>query len=152
MAAQGLLYTATLNNTSSGTSVTDVLVLETSATVPILIHEWRMTSAATVDTRLVAQILRRTTAHTGGTTITPRPLNSRNTLAAATGVFGVDTTPGTAGVIIESELWSVLVPYSRIYTPDERIYVPISGFLALSFTTAPGSAVNLSADVFFEEL
>jgi hypothetical protein len=152
MAAQGLMYTANLNNTSSGTAVTDALVLETSNAVPILIHEWRMTSAATVDTRLVVQILRRTTAHTGGTTITPRALNTRNTVAAATAVFGVDTTPGTSGNVLESELWSVLVPYSRIYTPDERIYVPISGFLAMSFTTAPGSAVNISADVFFEEL
>jgi len=151
-AAQGLLYTANFSNTSSGTAITDILALETSAAVPILIHEWRMTSAATVDTRLVVQILRRTTAHTGGTTVTPRALNSRNTVAAATGVFSIDTTPGTAGNIIESELWSVLVPYSRIYTPDERIYVPISGFLCLAFTTAPGSAVNISAEVFFEEL
>ena len=152
MAGQGLMYSANLSNTSSGTAVTDVLVLETSATVPILIHEWRMTSAATVDTRLVVQILRRSTAHTGGTTVTPRAMNTRNTVAAATGVFAIDTTPGTAGNIIEAELWSVLVPYSRIYTPDERIYVPISGFLAMAFTTAPGSAVNISADVFFEEL
>jgi hypothetical protein len=72
-------------------------------------------------------------------------------VAAATAVFGVTTTPGTAGNIIEAELWSELVPYSRIYTPDERIYVPISGFLCLSIVSAP-AAVNLSGVVFFEEL
>jgi hypothetical protein len=56
------------------------------------------------------------------------------------------------GNVIEAEQWSVLVPYSRIYTPDERIYIPISGFLALFFATAPGSASTISAEVFFEEL
>lgn len=152
MAGQGLLYSATLNNTSSGTAVTDVLVLGTSAAVPILIHEWRMTSAQTTDTRLVVQILRRTTAPTGGAAITPHALNPRNTVAAATTVTSIDTTPGTAGNVLESELWSVLVPYSRIYTPDERTYVGISSWIALSFTTAPGTAVNISADIYFEEL
>lgn len=152
MAAQGLMYTANVSNTSSGTAVTDILVIGTSAAVPVLVHEWRMTSAATTDTRLVVQILRRSTGPTGGTAQTPRALNSRNTVAAASTVTSFDTTPGTAGNIIESELWSVLVPYSRIYTPDERIYIPVSGWLALSFTTAPGAAVNISADVFFEEL
>jgi len=151
MAGQGLMYSANITNLSSGTSVTDIFALETSASVPILIHEFRVTAAQTVDTRLNLQILRRTTAHTGGTTVTPRALNSRNTLPAATGVFGVTTTPGTAGNIIEGEQWSELVPYSRIFTPDERIYVPISGFLCLSIVSAP-AAVNLSGVVYFEEL
>jgi len=151
MAGQGLMYTANISNLASGTAVTDIFALETSATVPILIHEFRVTANQTVDTRLNLQILRRTTAHTGGTTVTPRALNKRNTIAAATGVFAIDTTPGTAGDIIEGELWSELVPYSRIFTPDERIYVPVSGFLCLAIVTAP-AAVNLSGVVYFEEL
>jgi hypothetical protein len=151
-AAQGLMYNATFTNVSSGTSSVDIWALETSAAVPILIHEWRMTSAATVDTRLSLQILRRTTAHTGGTTITPKPLNKRNTVAAATGAFTFDTTPGTGGDIIESELWSVLVPFSRIYTPDERTAVGVSSFICLFFATAPGGAVNLSSTVTWEEM
>jgi len=152
MAGQGLLYTATMPSTSSGTAAVDILVLGTSAAVPILIHEWRMNSAATVDTRLQLQILRRSTAPTGGSTLTPRPLNSRNTVAAATTVTYLDTTPGTAGNQIENELWSVLVPFSRIYTPDERTYVPVSSWICLFFAAAPGSAVNITADVYFEEL
>ena len=152
MAGQGLMYSANISGVSSGTAATDVLVLGTSSAVPVLIHEIRMTSAATTDVRLNLQICRRSTAPTGGTTVTARALNSRNTVAAATTVTSLPATPGTIGNILEAEQWSVLVPYSRIYTPDERIYIPISGFLALFFATAPGSASTISADVFFEEL
>ncbi len=152
MAGQGLMYSAQFTNTSSGTSSTDILVLGTSSTVPILIHEWRMTSAGTTDTRLSLQVCRRTAGPTGGTSITPRPLNLRNTVAAATTVTSLPASVGTIGNILESELWSVLVPYSRIYTPDERIIVPPSSWIALFFASAPGSAVNISAEAIFEEL
>lgn len=152
MAGQGLMYSAQLTNTSSGTAATDVMVIGTSSAVPILIHELRMTSAGTTDTRLSLQVLRRTTAPTGGTAITPRALNSRNTLAATATVTALPTTPGTAGNILEAELWSVLVPYSRIYTPDTRLYIPASGWVALFFASAPGTAVNISVEAIFEEL
>lgn len=152
MAGQGLMYSAQITNTASGTAATDVLVLGTSSAVPLLIHEWRMTSAGISDVRLSLQVCRRTTAPTAGTTITPRPLNSRNTVAATTTVTTLPSSVGTIGNVLESELWSVLVPFSRIYTPDERIIVPVSSWLALFFASAPGSAVNISAEVIFEEL
>lgn len=152
MAAQGLMYTATVTNTSSGTAATDVIVIGTSSTVPVLIHELRLTSAGVADARLSLQVIRRSTGPTGGTAVTPRALNSRNTVAAASTVTSLPATPGTSGNVLEAELWSVLVPYSRIYTPDERIYIPASSWVALTFATAPGSAVNISALAVFEEL
>jgi hypothetical protein len=152
MAAQGLMYSAAITNVSSGTAAVDILVIGTSSTVPILLHELRMTSAGTTDTRLSLQVIRRTAAPTGGTGVTPRPLNLRNTVASTATVTSLPASNGTAGNVIESELWSVLVPYSRIYTPDERIIIPVSAWLALTFATAPGSAVNISAEAIFEEL
>jgi hypothetical protein len=152
MAGQGLLYNFSFPVTTSGTSSVDVMVLGTTAAVPILIHEIRLTSQATTDVRLNLQLLRRTTGPTGGTTVTGKPLNKRNTVAAASTFTYLDTTPGTAGDILENEQWSVLVPFSRIYTPDERIYVPVSGWIALFFATAPGSASNISGNIVAEEL
>lgn len=151
MAGQGLMYTATLGNTSWGTASTDIWVLGTSSTVPVLIHEIRMTANQTTDTRNVLQVLRRSTGPTGGSAVTARALNPRNTLVAASTITSLPTTPGTAGNQVENEIWSQLVPFSRIYTPDERIYVPVSGWVALFLAVAP-AAVNVSWDVIFEEL
>lgn len=152
MAGQGLMYTAQITNVSSGTAAVDVLVIGTSASVPVLIHEWRVTSNAVADARLSLQVIRRSGAPTGGTAVTPRALNPRNTVAAASTVTSLPSSNGTPGNVLDPELWSVLVPYSRIYTPDERIYIPVSSWVALTFATAPGSAVNISASVYFEEL
>jgi hypothetical protein len=152
MAGQGLMYSANISGVSSGTASTDVLVLGTSSAVSVLIHEIRMTSAATTDVRLNLQICRRSTAPTGGAAITPRALNPRNTVAATATVTSLPTVVGTIGNILDPEQWSVLVPYSRIYTPDERILVNASSWVALFFATAPGSASTISAEFLFEEL
>ena len=151
MAGQGLMYSCTLGNTSWGTASTDVWVLGTSAAVPVLIHEIRMTANQTVDTRTPLQICRRTAGPTGGAAVTARPLNLRNSVAAASTITSLPATPGAIGNLLENELWSQLVPFSRIYTPDERIYVPISAWVALFLPSAP-AAVNVSWDIFFEEL
>lgn len=151
MAAQGLMYTANISNVSLGTASTDIWTLGTSAAVPVLIHEIRLTANQTVDTRLSLQILRRTTAPTGGVVVTARPLNKRNTVAAASVITTFPTVVGTAGDVVEAESWSELVPFSRILTPDERIYVPVSGWLSLFITTTL-VAVNASAIIYFEEL
>jgi hypothetical protein len=151
MAAQGLLYTANISNVSSGTAAVSILCIGSSAAVPILVHEWRLTSAGTTDVRYPLQVIRRTAGPTGGAAVTPRPLNLRNTVAATATVTSLPTSDGVAGNVLEAEQWSVLVPYSRIYTPDERIIIPVSSWLCLGFVSAP-AAVNISAEVIFEEL
>ena len=152
MAGQGLMYNFSMPATASGTAAVDVMVLGTTASVPALVHEIRLTAAQTVDTRINLQVCRRTAAPTGGTTVTGKPLNKRNTVAAASTFTYLDTTPGTIGDILENEQWSELVPFSRIYTPDERIYILVSGWLALFFATAPGASVTMSGNMVAEEL
>lgn len=147
----GLIYTATRSNFSSGTALTDLLVLGTSSAVPILVHEIRVTSANLTDVRQPLRLIRRTTGPTGGTTVIPEPINLRNTVAAATTVTTLPTSVGTAGDLLESELWSILMPYSRLISVKPYI-VPVSSWLALELAAAPGSAFNVSFVVKFEEL
>jgi hypothetical protein len=146
------MYTASISNVSSGTAATDILVLGTSSAVKVLLHEVRLTSAGTTDVRLPIQLLRRTAGPTGGTGVTSRPLNSRNTVAALSTVTSLPSSVGTGGNVIETEIWSTLVPYSRIWTPDERPLVDVSSWFAMFFPVAPGTAVNISAFFVFEEI
>ena len=67
MAGNGLMYTATFNNTSVTNAVQDLWQITASATASILIHSWRVTFVPTItsgiaqDVRANLQILLRST-------------------------------------------------------------------------------------------
>lgn len=148
----GLLYSATFENVSMTDAAQDIIAIATSANVPIVIHEFAVTAGVTTDVRARVQILRRTTAGSAGTSITPRALHQRNTVSSATTVTYLRTTPGTAGDQLDSEQWSLLVPFQRLYTPETRIVVNNSGFIALNLVAGTGAARNISGRVVFEEI
>ncbi len=147
-----LLYSAAFENVSMTDAAQDILFLATTAGVPILIHEFNLGSDLTTDIRARLRILRRTTAGSTGTGITPKAIDERNTRAAATTVTNLRTTQGTAGDILDADRWSMLVPWPRLYTPETRIKVGVSSFLALELVAGTGAARNVSGKVVFEEL
>jgi hypothetical protein len=163
MAGNGLMYTAQFSNVSVTNAVQDIWQITSSTSASILIHSWRLTIVPTItsgvaqDVRINLQILNRSgTAGTGGAAVTPVPANKRNTVSASsTWTRTVVTTQATAGNIISGEQVSIIVPYERIYTPDQRIVLPAAAtatYMSLFLTTAPGAAYNASSEVYFEEI
>jgi len=165
VAANGLMYTASFNATSgfAGGTVQDLWQITASATASILIHSWRVTmlpvitSGVAQDLRFNLQILTRSgTAGTGGTAVTPVPVNKRNTVTATSVWTRNVTAVATAGSIISNDYVSVVVPYERVYTPDQRIVLPAAAsgsFLSLYMPTPPGATVvGWSTEVYFEEI
>jgi len=159
MAANGLMYTVSFENTTITNAVQDIWEFVAAAGVSILIHSVRLTIAPTItsgvaqDVRIRLQMQQRTTTGSGGTAQTPRALNRRNTVAAATTCNSGVTTPGTSGVIWPgADYISIVVPYERIFTPDQRI--PVSGGARwnLSLLAAPGAGYSASSEVYFEEI
>jgi hypothetical protein len=156
------MYTASFSNVSVTNAIQDIWQITASTTASILIHSWRVTVVPTItsgvaqDVRVNLQILNRSTAGTGGTAVTPVAVNKRNTVAASsTWNRTVVTTQGTAGNIVSADQVSIIVPYERIYTPDQRVVLPAAAsgsFLSLFLTTAPGAAYNASSEVYFEEI
>ena len=162
MAGNGLMYTAQFSNVSVTNAVQDIWQVTAAVTASVLIHSWRVTVVPTItsgvaqDVRINLQILNRSTAGSGGTTVTPVAVNKRNSVAAvSTWTRTVVTTQGTAGNIISGDQVSIIVPYERIYTPDQRVVLPAAAsgsYLSLFLTTAPGAAYNVSSEVYFEEI
>ena len=162
MAANGLMYTAQFSNVSVTNAIQDIWQVTAGVTASVLIHSWRVTVVPTItsgvaqDVRINLQILNRSTAGTGGTTVTPVAVNKRNSTAAVSAWNRtVVTTQGTAGNIISGEQVSIIVPYERIYTPDQRVVLPAAAsgsYISLFLTTAPGAAYNVSSEVYFEEI
>lgn len=148
----GLLYSAAFENVALTDAAQDILVLATTANVPIVIHEWVLSTDVTTDVRARLKILQRTTAGSGGSSITPRPLNERNSRSATTTVTYMRTTPGTGGNELDGERWSLLVPFQRLYTPETRLTIAHSSFIALALIAGTGASRNVSGKVVFEEM
>jgi hypothetical protein len=159
MAANGLVYTAQFSGVTVTNAIQDIWEIQAAAGVPVLIHSVRVTFTPTItsgvaqDVRLALQVCRRSTAGTGGTAVTPVAVNARNSVAAAATVTRtVVTTQGTIGNILDSEAVSCIVPFERIYTPDQRIVIPGGQKTSLFLTAAPGQAFVTSSEVYFEEI
>lgn len=144
-----LEYTAARSNFSSGTAAVDIFTIGTSASVPLILDEVRMTSASLTDVRLVVRLVRRTSAPTGGTAVTPKPTNPRLSVNAQCTVLSLPSAVGSLDYAHEAELWSLLVPYHRA---NLGYYVPESSWVCMNLEVAPAAAVNLSFTVRFREL
>jgi hypothetical protein len=156
------MYTAQFSNVSITNAVQDIWQLQAAATAAVLVHSWRVTFVPTIvsgvaqDVRLNLQICNRSTTGTGGTAVTAGAVNPRNSVAAVTTCTRtVVTTQGTIGTIHDGEQISVIVPFERIYTPDQRLLIPAGtgNLLSLFLTTAnAGLPLNASSEVYFEEI
>jgi hypothetical protein len=157
------MYTAQFSNVSVTNFAQDIWQISSSTSASILIHSWRLTvvplltSGVAQDVRINLQILNRSgTAGTGGSPVTPVAVNKRNSVAAtSTWNRTVVTTQATPGNVLSGEQVSIIVPYERIYTPDQRLVLPAAAtttYLSLFLTTAAGAAYNASSEVYFEEI
>lgn len=144
-----LEYTAARSNFSSGTAAVDIFTIGTNSTVPLIVDEVRLTSKSTTDVRQVIRMVRRTSAPTGGTSVTPKPTNPRLSVNAQCTVLSIPTAVGSLDYAHEVELWSMLIPYHRA---NLNIYVPVSSWFCLNFEVAPSAGVDMSFVVRFREL
>jgi hypothetical protein len=158
MAANGLMYTVSFSNVSITNAAQNIWELIAGAGCSVLIHSMRLTITPTItsgvaqDVRALLNIQKITTTGTGGSAKTPAAVNNRNTVAAVTTCNSLVTTPGSASTILDSENVSIIVPFERIYTPDQRIPIAPSARIALNLSAGLGGAFNASSEIYFEEI
>lgn len=157
MAGNGLMYLATQQNVSVTNAAQNLWEIIAASGTSLLIHSIRIefvptiTSGVAQDVRAQLAIQTITTTGTGGSAVTPRAEHPRNTVAAVTTFNGLVTTPGTLGVVKSSSNPSVIVPFERIFTPDQRIPVTGGGRLAINLGAGLGGTVTMSSEIYFEE-
>ena len=157
MAMNGLIYTATVSSVTVTNAAQNLWEIIAAAGVSMLIHSIRIefvptiTSGVAQDVRAQINLQTISSTGTGGSAVTPRAVNRRNTVAAAATVNSLVTSQGTLSVVMSSSNPSVIVPYERIFTPDQRI--PISGGarLAVNLGAGLGGSVTMSSEIYFEE-
>lgn len=157
MAANGLIYTAKAQSVTVTNAAQNLFEFIAAAGTSLLIHSIRIefvptiTSGVAQDVRAAIAIQTITTTGTGGSAVTPIAEHPRNTVAAVTTVNMLVTTPGTLGVVKSASNPSIIVPFERIYTPDQRIPVTGGGRLAINLAAGLGGSVTMSAEIYFEE-
>jgi hypothetical protein len=159
MAGNGLIYTASFASLTIPTAASGVFGVTAAAGVPLLIHSIRVTftplitSGVAQDVRVTLASRRATTAGSGGTATTPRPINSRNTVTATSTWLANNSTVASGTLtVLDTEIVSVIVPFERIFTPDQRIVVPGGAIWELAQTATLGATVVASGEIYFEEI
>ena len=156
-AANGLMYKTTFDNVSVTNAAQDIWEFVCASGVACLIHSIRLsfvptiTSGVAQDVRAQVRQAARSTTGSGGTAVTPRATNPRNTVAAATTTTRTVTTPGTIGNVWDADQFSIIVPWERLYSPAQRILVPAGTRWVLNLEAGLGAAYNASCTVEFEE-
>ena len=157
-AANGLMYKTSFDLVSVTNAAQDIWEFVAGATTGVLIHAIRISFVPTItsgvpqDVRATVRQCVRSTTGTGGVAATPRAANPRMTVAAVTTTTRTVTTPGTIGNIWDADNFSIVLPYERIYTPAQRIFVPAATRWCFNLEVALGAAYNCSSTIDFEEL
>jgi hypothetical protein len=146
----GIPYTVAFDNFTAPASVTDILQIATSATVPLLFQRLVVTAGVTTSNIIRVQLMLRTSGGTGGTGVTARPMIG-SAAASSTCSYNVVTTQGAAGNIIDDQQWNNFAPYEFNQKPA-GIFVPPSGWISFFVTSAPAGTFPCSFTAEFVEL
>src|ERR1700741_1529375 len=145
----GQKYNAIQSGFSVATSgsALDLCTLTAVSGIPIIVERIVVTSGANAAAVQTLQLVRRSTAGTGGTagTLTPEP----NSAPAASSTFNYNvTTPGTLKNGSDPEIWQMFAPYEFNRKPGGLLVVPGETF-AIAFPSVPSGfpASVHSADI-----
>jgi hypothetical protein len=147
----GRMYVSPLALSVTNDADQDVWRLNAGATVPLILHEFYLSSEVTTDERVNLRLVRRTTDGTGGSAESENELDGGNTVAASAAMTSLVTAPGTAGDVLHNFRWSQLVPLNWLPTPEGRILVPAATRIALHLQTAVASTRAWQGYVVWEE-
>ena len=150
-----MAYTYVVND-QARTIATGITILQIKAgAVPLeLIRAMLSQKSSTTSTQERIQIVRKSVAATV-TSITPAQVNNPNDPAAlavgsTSGTGRTGSAEGTDGTILVDDAFNILNGWLWLPTPDERIWVPPSGIIALKFPLAPASQA-WNAALYFKE-
>jgi hypothetical protein len=144
----GVPFTLTADTISTTTSTSNLILLTTSASVPVLFQRLVVTSNQTASSILQVR-LGIVTGATGGTAITPRAESgsvTASTTCAYVATLGTLTSPS-----VDAQQWNTFSPYEFNQIP-KGFLIPVSTIFGLQIPVAPGAAITVSFTAEFVEL
>lgn len=154
-------FTAIIEPTAVTTAV-DIFEIAAPATGIVMILEWNLYQTTELgdaaEEVLDLEEVRgdgTVTSGSGGSTVTPQPIDNGSGAAGST-VESLNTTRMAVGTgvldILKKYGWNVRIPSDRIYIPEVRPIIAPSDRWTLSLNTAPADSVTIGGSVTFVEL
>lgn len=138
----GLNYTARHTATAYTNAASVIYQLTTSAACPITINRIELQSGVTTSSQAVVTLQwgYYTAGHAAGTSVTPVPLQKKNTVSSATGVRIASATMGTTFAPYKEFQWNIALPFDHVLGMDSlKIEVPAGTVWALILPGASGT-------------
>jgi hypothetical protein len=150
----GRMYSATFEQVAV-TAVQDLFELVAPADSVVLLHSVTLsqsTDAGDTESEMLNLLYHRgSTSGSGGTSVTPAPLNLGDAAFGGT-CEANNTTQSTEGTILRADNFNVLAGYIWQPTPEERIVLSPSGRLIIELQAAPADSITMSGTIVFEEI
>lgn len=151
------LYTVSFDGVAV-TAAVDVFEILPATQKPCLVHGLFMSQSSDVGDS-AEEILRftvqrgHTTSGSGGTSATPRPLDSVDAAAGFTAETN-NTTAASAGtsVTLHSDTFNIRTGYGLWWTPETRPRVANSNILVVRLSAAPADSLTMSGTLYVEEV
>ena len=140
MAASSGFYSVHGDAQAVSTAITVLEVTAPSSGSLEIVRAWLSQSSSTTSAMARVQLLRKTATITG-TASPPTPVPAQvGQAASGVTVKWKATAEGTDGVIYMDDAFNILSGWLWLPVPEERVFVPPSGIIALKFPAAPTSA------------
>lgn len=148
----GLSYSVNFENVTVSAAVQDIWEGLTGGTTAITLHRIGMSWQRTTQENVRYQLLLRSTAGSGGSSVTARALQGKNTTASGVTWNRTVTTPGTAGNVLDSWDWNIVVPFDQVMgKSDLEIEIPAGTRFAFALLGAPGGAYAAASSIVYSE-
>lgn len=158
----GRMHTAVFKEVAV-TAAQDLFEIAGPTDAITVIHKWILTQKTEVGDAAEEMLTITTnrgvgtvTSGSGGSTVTPQPISDGDAAYGGTvernntTIMAVGT--GTLETDLEVHEWNVRVPYTNIYTPEERPVISPGNRWTLELETAPADSITMSGMVVFEEI
>lgn len=153
----GRIYSLTFKDIAVA-AAQDLFYLLQTASIPIALHSVALTqktlTAWEAKNVLIKRVPATVTVGSGGTSGTPRPLNSNDTAASGTGRVNDTTGATSSGTIVDlhAEEWNFLNGLYYLPPPEDRPIIQVSQALVVALVTAPSASMTASGTLIYEEL
>lgn len=150
----GRIYTVS-TGLQAVTAAQDLITLTLPNDLIVQVHWWKIgqsSDAGDAESEQLLAILHRTAAAgSGGSSITPKAMNTGDVASSVTAARN-NTTQSTLTDQLDDGNFNVMAGISEIYTPETRPIVSPSKIIVLELAKAPADSINVSATLCFEEI
>jgi len=147
----GRMYSAVFEEVAV-TAVQDLFEIVAAADSIVIIHGFEISQSSDTDSEQLSLLLHRGTATgTGGSSVTPSPMNVGDAAFGGT-VEANNTTQSVESTFIHAAAFNVLSGYVYVWTPETRPVISPSGLFIIELQTAPADSLTMSGVVYFEEI